>query len=100
MEQDGEPHRRQRPHDSPEGTAGPNEPPSPTPDTRVAEVIRRHQERLLAIDGVEGLDHAHAADGTDAIRVHLRDESVKPRVPQELEGLPVVTTVTGEFNAF
>ncbi|TDC69983.1 hypothetical protein E1200_06720 [Actinomadura sp. GC306] len=84
--------------DRPEGAAAP-EPPQQAPDVPLREVIRRHRGRLLAIDGVQGLDHGRAADGTDVIRVHIRDASVRRAVPGELDGHPVTTIVTGRFKA-
>lgn len=100
MGKDGEPQSRRSPHDSPEGAARPAEPPPPDPGNSIAEAIRRHAERLLAIDGIEGIDHGRTAGGTDTIRVHIRDESVRQSVPQEVDGFPVTILVTGEFEAF
>ncbi|TDE26733.1 hypothetical protein [Actinomadura sp. 6K520] len=96
MDENREPGDHRPPHDRPEGAAP--EPP-PAPDVPLNDVIRRHRGRLLAIDGVQGLDHGRAADGTDVIRVHIRDASVRRAVPGELDGHPVTTIVTGRFKA-
>jgi hypothetical protein len=66
----------------------------------MAEVMRRHRDRILAIDGVEGLDQSLAEDGTDIIRVHITDESVRHAVPHELDGFPVATVITGTPRAY
>ncbi|MEW2359982.1 hypothetical protein [Spirillospora sp. NPDC029432] len=100
MKNDHDPRDYRSPQDSPEVAAVPFEPPPPPPMSPVDEAIARNQERLLAIDGVEGFDHGRAADGTDAVRVYVRDESVRERVPRELDGFPVLTVVSGPFEAF
>jgi hypothetical protein len=101
MKNDHESRDHRSPQDSPEVAAVPfDPPPSPPGGSPVDEAIARHRDRLLAIDGVEGFDHGRAADGTDAVRVHVRDESVRERVPRELDGHPVLVIVTGPFEAF
>ncbi|NKZ07149.1 hypothetical protein [Actinomadura latina] len=66
----------------------------------MAQAIQRHAERILSIDGVVGLDQSRAPDGTDVIRVHVTSESVRRDVPQELDGYPVTTLVTGTPEAY
>lgn len=99
MGKDRKPGGHRDPHDSPEGAAAPSGPPSPTPDSPLKDTILRHRSRLLAIDGVQGLDRGRTADGADVIRVHIRDESVRRNVPRELDGHPVTIVVTGIFKA-
>ncbi|MDC8756882.1 hypothetical protein [Janthinobacterium fluminis] len=60
---------------------------------------RRHERALLAIDGVEGVATGRTALGNDAIILYLRDATVQSRVPSQIEGFPVQTTVTGPINA-
>ncbi|MFI0422894.1 hypothetical protein [Spongiactinospora sp. 9N601] len=55
---------------------------------------------LTAIDGVEGMDHGRAPDGSDVVRIYVRDEAARARVPAELDGFPVITVVSGEFEAY
>jgi hypothetical protein len=99
MKNDQEPRDYQSPHDSPEVAAMPFEPPPPAPGSPIDEIIARHRERLLRITGVEGIGHGRTADGADAVRLYLRDESVREQVPRELDGYPVVNIVTGPFEA-
>jgi len=65
------------------------------------EIVRARNERtLLAIDGVVGAGVGRTPIGDDAIVLYLRDASVKQRVPAQVEGYPVETTVTGEIDAY
>ncbi|GAA1853193.1 hypothetical protein GCM10009736_19840 [Actinomadura bangladeshensis] len=95
-----EPRRPRGADGPPEGVPVPFEPPPAAPGSPIEEALVRHRERLLAIDGVEGLDHGRGADGTEVIRVHIRTLSVKRRVPRELDGFPVITIVTGPYRAY
>ena len=40
----------------------------------------------------------HTAVGKDALVVYLRDSSVKRRVPLQVEGYPVETSITGQID--
>jgi hypothetical protein len=72
--------------------------PSPASSSGVAAVKDRNESRLLAIDGVEGVGIGQNQSGDDAILVFIRDSSVVPRLPTQIEGVPVVTVVTGEIR--
>ncbi|PHV18010.1 hypothetical protein GQ37_006270 [Janthinobacterium sp. BJB1] len=66
---------------------------------RRLEAARRRNERaLMAIDGVEGVSLGQTALGRDALVVYLRDSSVKRRVPLQVEGYPVETSITGQID--
>lgn len=54
---------------------------------------------LMAIEGVEGVGIGKNQIGDDAILVYLRDETVKQRIPQNIEGFEVTTQVTGIIDA-
>ena len=60
---------------------------------------RKHEDRLIEIDGVEGVSVETGDLGEDVVVVFVRDESVVERVPKTLDGVPVQTEVTGEFDA-
>ena len=60
----------------------------------------RHTSKLMAIDGVMGVAIGRSPTGDDAIVLYLRDPSVKRKVPSQVEGYPVETTVTGEIDAY
>lgn len=63
-------------------------------------VWQRHEGKLLGIPGVTGVAVGRSPIGDDALVVYLRDASVKSRVPTQVEGYPVLTTVTGEIDAY
>jgi len=60
----------------------------------------KHAQSLLAIDGVVGIGVGRTAIGNDAIVLYIRDASVKQRVPTQIDGYPVETTVTSEIDAY
>ncbi|APA68518.1 MULTISPECIES: hypothetical protein [unclassified Janthinobacterium] len=68
------------------------------PHGRLEAAKRRNERALMAIDGVEGVSLGQTAIGREAIVVYLRDSSVKPRVPLQVEGYPVETSITGQID--
>ncbi|MCC7703046.1 hypothetical protein IGS59_12385 [Janthinobacterium sp. GW460P] len=68
------------------------------PQGRLEAAKRRNERALMAIDGVEGVSVGHTAVGKDALVVYLRDSSVKRRVPSQVEGYPVETSITGQID--
>jgi hypothetical protein len=68
--------------------------------SQVEGVLARNERALMAIDGVVGVGIGRTRIGDDAIVLYLRDVSVKQRVPTQVEGYPVETTVTGEIDAY
>lgn len=68
--------------------------------SQVESVLARNERTLMAIDGVVGVGIGRTRVGDDAIVLYLRDASVKQRVPTQVEGYPVETTVTGEIDAY
>ena len=74
----------------------------------VMDLQERYTEDLMAVPGVVGTATGLAPDGRLAIMVYLKEESkvpVKGRgisaagIPSEIDGVPVITEVTGEFRA-
>lgn len=63
----------------------------------IIDVIAEHSARLLAIDGVVGMAEG-SHEGRPCVQIHLArdDETVRASLPEELDGYPVVTIVTGE----
>jgi hypothetical protein len=68
----------------------------------------RHTEDLMASPNVVGTATGLAPDGRVAILVYLREEAKTPvkgkgisaaGIPAEIDGVPVITEVTGEFRA-
>lgn len=58
----------------------------------IEEVLEAHNEELLAIEGVIGTGiHGRAEDSVIFVIVEHPDEETLARIPQHLEGFPVVT---------
>ncbi len=68
------------------------------PQGRLEAAKRRNERALMAIDGVEGVSLGQTAVGKEALVVYLRDSSVKRRVPLQVEGYPVETSITGQID--
>jgi hypothetical protein len=58
----------------------------------------RHSDRLLAVDGVVGTAVGHGSAGRGAVFVFTLEPGVAG-IPAELDGVPVVSHVTGEIVA-
>lgn len=67
--------------------------------SEIARVQQQHQQRLMAIDGVEGVGIGRAPSGDDALVVYVRHAGVASRVPREVGGHPVQVVVTGPIDA-
>jgi hypothetical protein len=67
---------------------------------RIGDVVQRNAARLMAIDGVVGVAVGRTRIGDDAILLYLKHASAQQRVPAQVEGYPVETTVTGEIDAY
>lgn len=64
------------------------------------EVVRaRHEQRLLALDGVEGVAIGRTGAGAEAIVVYVRDAAARARVPEEIERYPVEVSVVASIDA-
>ncbi|WP_426089898.1 hypothetical protein [Janthinobacterium sp. PSPC1-1] len=68
------------------------------PPGRLEAAKRRNERALMAIDGVEGVSLGQTAIGGEALVVYLRDASVKRRVPSQVDGYPVETSITGQID--
>lgn len=64
----------------------------------IEQVLARRTAELMRIDGVEGVGQALCAD-QPCIRVYIRTETVRERLPRELEGYTVSAVVTGPVRA-
>ncbi|TKJ36256.1 MAG: hypothetical protein CEE38_12640 [Planctomycetes bacterium B3_Pla] len=65
---------------------------------RVIEIQEKNSHRLMAIEGVEGTGTGLGQSGRPAIKVFTAEPGVAG-IPQELDGVPVQTVVTGKFYA-
>lgn len=86
------------PDDVPGQGMGQGQNAAAVPQGRLEAARRRNERALMAIDGVEGVSLGQTAMGRDAIVVYLRDSSVKWRVPLQVEGYPVETSITGQID--
>ena len=68
------------------------------PPGRLEAAKRRNERALMAIDGVEGVSLGQTAICGEALVVYLRDASVKRRVPSQVDGYPVETSITGQID--
>jgi len=64
-----------------------------------AAVIEHHLDWLFAFEDVAGVAEGEL-DGQPCIKVYLVQDNSRTRLelPDTLEGLPVVTEITGSFN--
>ncbi len=69
-------------------------------NAKIEHVKRVHEAELFVIDGVEGVGIGEDEDGNEFIRVYVRDKETAAKVPKLLEGFPVKTHVSGEFDAY
>jgi hypothetical protein len=73
-------------------------PPKKTPRSRALAVKERHESELLSLPGVEGVGLTER-DGRETIVLYLRGEEARSGVPEEVEGVPLTTEITGEITA-
>ncbi len=66
----------------------------------IEEVIEKHRMELLAIQGVHGFGVTER-EGTKCIVIYvdMGSEYLREKLPQELDGYPVVIEMTDEFKA-
>lgn len=67
--------------------------------SEVERVKQSHEQKLMAIDGVEGVGLGKNRIGNDAILVYLRDQGAAKLVPRDIEGHPVEIIITGQIDA-
>lgn len=82
------------------GQVNENPEEGPMNNAKIEHVKRVHEAELFLIDGVEGVGIGEDEDGNEFIRVYVRDKETAVRVPKSLEGFPVKTYVSGEFDAY
>ena len=81
--------------------------PSPTPDEEtdvvrptLAEVLRIHSPSLIELPGVVAVYEGRTDDDEPCIRVGVSelDEQTRARIPEALEGWPVIVEDMGEIR--
>jgi hypothetical protein len=74
-------------------------PPSPQGQSAVTGVVERNRAELTKIPGVHGVSEGRTPIGDPALRIDVEDDSVRARLPKEIEGYPVeVVVVPGGFE--
>ena len=69
------------------------------PQSAIAGVVERTGSELSKIKGVHGVSEGRTLIGDAAVRIDVEDESVRERLPKEIEGYPVeVVVVPGGFE--
>lgn len=65
---------------------------------RLEAVKRRNERALMAIEGVEGVSLGHNMRGKEIIVLYVRDAAVRQRVPAQVEGYAVETSISGQID--
>lgn len=74
--------------------------PAPVaPASEVARLLAREEASLLAIDGVTSVGIGLGPPGREVLAVGVVDAGVAARLPREIDGVPLVVTVTGTVRA-
>ncbi|MGH3905913.1 MAG: hypothetical protein ACRDTE_17295 [Pseudonocardiaceae bacterium] len=68
-------------------------PPPREPQSGITRVVEQNKARLFEIEGVHGVSEGRSPIGDAAVRIDIDYESVRDRLPQEIEGYPVETVV-------
>jgi hypothetical protein len=74
-------------------------PAEAAPRGAVEQVLAREEARLLAVPGVTSVGISLGTAVGEALAVGVVDAGVAARLPLEIDGVPVVVTVTGEVDA-
>lgn len=74
--------------------------PAPVaPAGRLAQVLAREQASLLAIEGVLSVGIGLGSPGAEALVIGVVDAAVAARLPQQIDGVPVMLKVSGPVDA-
>jgi hypothetical protein len=74
-------------------------PPNRQGQSAVAGVVERNRAELAKIPGVHGVSEGRTPIGDPAVRIDVEDDSVRARLPKEIEGYPVeAVVVPGGFE--
>lgn len=62
-------------------------------------VVQLATSWMDSIDGVTGVGQGETSDGRDAVIVYVNRPDAANKIPESLEGVPVVVKETGNFEA-
>jgi len=71
------------------------------PADNINDVLERHVDELMSIEGVVGVAVSALEDGAPCIKVLIREDSplLREKIPEILEGYPVLIEVSGDIRA-
>ena len=75
-------------------------PEEEAPSTPAGLAKQRHEDELFNLPGVEGVGLGQNAIGNEAIVLYVRDKSAASRLPKQIDGIDIVSEVTGEIDAY
>lgn len=76
-------------------------PPTAQGQSSVSAVIERIRTELAKIPGVHGVSESRTPIGDPAVRIDVEDDSVRARLPKEIDGYPIeIVVVPGGFEAY
>ena len=66
----------------------------------INEVIKVYADSLMATPGVVGLYHGLDEEGRSCLKVMVKEKTpeITKRIPEQIEGFPVVIEETGEIK--
>jgi hypothetical protein len=65
----------------------------------LAEILRRHTDRLMAMEGVVTVGQGQDEIGRDCITVGVKTARYLDKIPKTIDGVSVCATVVGEVDA-
>ncbi len=68
-------------------------------DSKIDRVVQLATSWMDSIDGVTGVGQGQTSDGQDAVIVYVIQPDAASKLPETLEGIPVVVKETGTFEA-
>ena len=71
----------------------------PEDDEVMSDVLTAAEETFMKMEGITGVGLGQTETGDDALMVYLQFSDVAKTLPKSFEGLPVVTSVTGDIVA-
>jgi hypothetical protein len=69
------------------------------PGSALERLLASQEARLLAIPGVTSVGIGFGPEGGEALAVGVVDAGVVARLPREINGVPLVVTITGPVEA-
>jgi hypothetical protein len=74
-------------------------PEAPARRSLIEQLLTREEQRLLAIPGVVSVGIAVGGPGRPALAVGVTDAGVAAHLPGEIDGVPLIVSVTGPIEA-